>query len=92
MGGSPDATRKPIRNTHKTVKPLDLMRGLVRLGTPPNGVVLDPFLGSGTTAMACYLEGFRCVGIEQSEEYIEIAKRRVEHAEGLRTKSMPKAA
>lgn len=92
MGGSPDATRKPIRNTHKTVKPLDLMRWLVRLGTPPNGVVLDPFLGSGTTAMACYLEGFRCVGIEQSEEYIEIAKRRVEHAEGLRTKSMPKAA
>jgi site-specific DNA-methyltransferase (adenine-specific) len=74
------------------VKPLDLMRYLVRLVTPPDGLVLDPFLGSGTTAMASYLEGFRCVGIEMSEEYIEIAKRRVGAAEGLREKAEPKKA
>jgi site-specific DNA-methyltransferase (adenine-specific) len=77
---------------HPTVKPLDLMRYLVRLVTPPDGLVLDPFLGSGTTAMASYLEGFRCVGIEMSEEYIEIAKRRVGAAEGLREKAEPKKA
>lgn len=50
---------------HPTTKPLDLMRWLVRLVTPPGGVVLDPFLGSGTTAEACVIEGFHCVGVER---------------------------
>ena len=60
-------------NSHPTVKPLDLLRHLVRLVTPPGGVVLDPFLGSGTTALAASEEGFRCIGIEREAEYLEIA-------------------
>ena len=53
------------------------MRHLVRLVTPPGGVVLDPFLGSGTTALAASEEGFRCIGIEREAEYLEIAKGRL---------------
>jgi site-specific DNA-methyltransferase (adenine-specific) len=49
------------------------MRHLVRLVTPPAGLVLDPFVGSGTTALACSEEGFRCIGIDTSAEYLEIA-------------------
>lgn len=64
------------RNHHPTVKPLDLMQWLVRLVTPPGGFILDPFLGSGTTAIAAKAEGFRCIGIEREEEYLEIARRR----------------
>ena len=60
-------------NSHPTVKPIDLMRHLVRLVTPPGGVCLDPFLGSGTTALAASEEGFRCIGIEREAEYLEIA-------------------
>jgi site-specific DNA-methyltransferase (adenine-specific) len=55
------------------------MRYLCRLITPPNGTVLDPFMGSGTTGCACVQEGFDFVGIEQNDEYIEIAKRRIEY-------------
>jgi site-specific DNA-methyltransferase (adenine-specific) len=66
-------------NNHPTVKPISLMRYLVRLITPPNGIVLDPFTGSGTTLIASKLEGFSFVGIEQAEEYCEIAKARLEH-------------
>jgi site-specific DNA-methyltransferase (adenine-specific) len=55
--------------SHPTVKPLDLMRWLVRLVTPPGGVVLDPFAGSGTTLEAAVLEGFDSVGIELMPEY-----------------------
>jgi len=64
-------------NTHPTVKPLSLMQYLVRLVTPPNGIVLDPFAGSGTTLIAAKQEGFRYIGIELNEEYIEIAKKRL---------------
>ena len=60
-------------NVHPTVKPIELMRHLVRLVTPPGGLVLDPFVGSGTTALACSEEGFRCIGIDQSADYLEIA-------------------
>lgn len=67
-------------NTHPTVKPIKLMRYLVRLVTPPNGVVLDPFMGSGTTGIAAKLEGFEFIGIEKEHEYIGIAKARVESA------------
>jgi DNA modification methylase len=65
------------RSSHPTVKPIDLMRHLVRLVTPPGGVVLDPFLGSGTTCLAASEEGFRSIGIERELEYLEIAKGRL---------------
>ena len=65
------------RNIHPTVKPVELMRWLVRLVTPINGVVLDPFLGSGTTAMACVYEQRPFIGIEREADYIEIAKCRI---------------
>jgi hypothetical protein len=57
-----------IRNLHPTAKSVALMRYLVRLVTPPDGVVLDPFLGSGTTGCACVLEGVRFVGIERDAD------------------------
>lgn len=66
-------------NHHPTVKPIALMRWLVRLVTPPGGVVLDPFMGSGTTGIAAHLEGMRFIGIEREAEYIEIAERRIAH-------------
>jgi DNA modification methylase len=62
--------------THPTVKPLDLMRWLVRLATPPGGVVLEPFAGSGTTLLAAKAEGFRCIGIEREAEYAAMAAER----------------
>lgn len=77
MGTFEEKGVQPQPNHHPTVKPTDLMRWLVRLVTPPNGTVLDPFLGSGSTAKACVIERFKCIGIEQDAEYIEIAKRRV---------------
>ena len=69
------------RNHHPTVKPLALMRYLVRLVTPPGGVVLDPFLGSGTTAVAAVLEGVEWIGAELTEDYWPIIEARVEWAE-----------
>ena len=71
---------KPDRdegNNHPTVKPTDLMRYLCRLVTPPGGVVLDPFMGSGSTGKAAKLEGFGFVGIELDENYVEIARARI---------------
>jgi site-specific DNA-methyltransferase (adenine-specific) len=65
------------RNFHPTVKPVDLMRWLCRLITPPGGVVLDPFMGSGSTGIAAVREGFGFVGIEQDPDYFEIAAKRV---------------
>lgn len=65
------------KNIHPTVKPIKLMQYLVRLVTPPNGVVLDPYCGSGTTGIACTLEGFNFVGIEQDAEYCKIAESRI---------------
>jgi site-specific DNA-methyltransferase (adenine-specific) len=67
------------RNVHPTVKPISLMRWLVKLITPENGVVLDPFLGSGTTAIAALLEGKRVVGFEMSEDFFQIALARIAH-------------
>jgi DNA modification methylase len=67
------------RNNHPTVKPTELMRYLCRLVTPPGGVVLDPFCGSGSTGKAAVLEGFRFVGIERDESYAEIARARIGH-------------
>lgn len=67
----------PTRNTHPTVKPTDLMAWLVRLVTPPNGTVLDPFAGSGSTLVAAKREGFGFIGIEREAEYVEIIEVRV---------------
>jgi site-specific DNA-methyltransferase (adenine-specific) len=64
-------------SSHPTVKPTDLMRYLCRLITPPNGIVLDPFTGSGSTGKAAMAEGFRFIGIEREAEYIEIARARI---------------
>jgi|688.fasta_scaffold172156_2 DNA modification methylase len=65
-------------NSHPTVKPTELMRYLCRLVTPPGGVVLDPFMGSGSTGKAAVLEGFKFIGIEREAEYLEIARGRIE--------------
>jgi len=72
-------TTTPARNHHPTVKPIALMRWLCRLVTPPGGLVLDPFTGSGTTGCAAALEGFGFVGIEREAEYVAIAERRIAH-------------
>ncbi len=65
-------------NKHPTVKPIALMEYLIKLVTPPEGIVLDPFLGSGTTALAALNLGRFFIGIEFNEEYCEIARRRIE--------------
>ena len=71
---------KPQSNIHPTVKPVALMRHLVRLVTPPDGTVLDPFAGSGTTLVAAVLEGFNAIGCEMTDEYLPIIAGRVEWA------------
>lgn len=65
-------------NFHPTVKPTDLMAYLCRLVTPPNGTVLDPFMGSGSTGKAAMREGFRFIGIDMTPEYVDIAKARIQ--------------
>ena len=67
-------------NNHPTVKPLALMRYLCRLVTPPDGVVLDPFCGSGSTLVGALQEGFRYIGIEKDPDYVNIAYARTKHA------------
>jgi site-specific DNA-methyltransferase (adenine-specific) len=67
-------------NHHPTVKPTSLMQYLVRMVTPPGGTVLDPFMGSGSTGKACVYEGFNFIGIDQSAEYVEIARARIDFA------------
>jgi site-specific DNA-methyltransferase (adenine-specific) len=67
-------------NPHPTVKPTDLMRYLCRLITPPGGLVLDPFMGSGSTGKAAVLEGFRFIGIEQDADYWAVAQARIKGA------------
>ena len=69
------------RNFHPTVKPTDLMRYLCRMITPPGGIVLDPFTGSGSTGRGAVLEGFRFIGCEMDADYIKIAKARILAAE-----------
>jgi site-specific DNA-methyltransferase (adenine-specific) len=75
--GKYGSVKSPSRNHHPTVKPTDLMRYLCRLVTPPSGVVLDPFMGSGSTGKAAVAEGFRFIGIEREAEYVEIARARI---------------
>jgi DNA modification methylase len=81
-------TNEARQNFHPTVKPLALMRYLIKLVTPPNGTVLDPFLGSGTTAVAATLEGFEWIGCEMTEDYWPIIEARVEWAKTERTTTL----
>lgn len=66
-------------NNHPTVKAQKLMRYLSKLITPPGGIILDPFMGSGSTGLAAKTEGFKFIGIEREQEYLEIAKKRISH-------------
>lgn len=76
---APTSERPRVNGTaHPTVKPLDLMRWLVRLVTPPGGVVLEPFAGSGATAEACVIEGFHCIAIEREADYLPLIRARLE--------------
>lgn len=80
----PDGTprpRTPERNIHPTVKPVDLMRYLIRLVTPKGGIVLDPFMGSGTTAVAAIEEGANWIGCEREPEYVAIIEARIAAAQ-----------
>jgi site-specific DNA-methyltransferase (adenine-specific) len=71
------------KNFHPTVKPTSLMEYLIKLVTPPNGTVLDPFTGSGSTGKAAILQGFDFIGIEMTEEYLPIIEGRLKHAEQI---------
>ena len=85
QGDWDDVTKRwisqPKANHHPTVKPTDLMRYLCRLVTPPQGVVLDPFMGSGSTGKAAVLEGFDFIGIDMTPEYVKIAEARIKYAQ-----------
>ena len=78
--GTTSSEDRVNKNHHPTVKPTDLMRYLCRLITPPNGTVLDPFMGSGSTGKAAMLENFNFIGIELDSEYMQIAEARIKHA------------
>lgn len=80
IGGQPDQTKANNRNPHPTVKPTELMRYLCRLVTPPGGLIVDPFAGSGSTGKAAILEGFQFVGFELDPQYTAIANARLEAA------------
>jgi len=78
---STNANERTNKNFHPTVKPIKLMQYLVKMITPPNGIVLDHFCGSGTTGVACKIDGFNFVGLEQDPEYAKIAKARISNYE-----------
>lgn len=79
LGNTPTNQREPVKNNHPTVKPIALMKYLCKLVTPKNGTVLDPFMGSGTTGIACKVLGFEFIGIEIDGEYINIAQKRIDN-------------
>jgi site-specific DNA-methyltransferase (adenine-specific) len=74
-----DRNEGDVSNLHPTVKPTDLMRYLIKLITPPNGTVLDPFMGSGSTGKGAVRDGFNFIGIEKEQEYMDIARARINH-------------
>jgi len=78
------ANRELVKNNHPTLKPINLMTYLCRLITPPGGIVLDPFMGSGSTGISACLEGFRFVGMELQEDYFKIAEARINNFEEYR--------
>ena len=79
----------PTQNFHPTVKPTSLMQYLLRLVTPKGGVVLDPFMGSGSTGKACVYEGFNFIGIDQDLDYVGIAKGRIQFAKHIKESELP---
>jgi site-specific DNA-methyltransferase (adenine-specific) len=84
IGGNPDKPTEPKKNNHPTVKPINLLTYLVRLVTPKNGVVMDCFMGSGSTGIAAQLEGFKFIGMEMDEDYFNIAETRINAYEEYR--------
>lgn len=78
--GSANERNNLNQNSHPTVKPIKLMEYLIKLITPPNGIVLDPFMGSGSTGVAAKKLGFEFIGIEREKEYVEIADKRISAA------------
>ena len=86
--GKYGSEKAPAKNTHPTVKPTDLMRYLCRLVTPKGGVIVDPFMGSGSTGKAAVAEGFGFVGIEMSQEYFDIACARIEQAHKIKAQEL----
>ncbi len=86
-----EGTTRARANAHPTVKPIGLMRWIVRLVVPPGGVVLDPFAGSGSTGIAAVLEGRQFIGIEREVEYIAIARARMTHWAGAAAAGEPAA-
>jgi site-specific DNA-methyltransferase (adenine-specific) len=78
--GSPRNMAPDAKNPHPTVKPTELMRYLCRLLTPPGGLIVDPFAGSGSTGKAAILEGFQFIGFELDPQYTAIANARLEAA------------
>lgn len=72
------------KNNHPTIKPINLMTYLCRLITPPNGIIFDPFMGSGSTGISALLEGFRFVGMEMDSDYFKICESRIENYEQFR--------
>lgn len=87
IGGQPDQSKANNRNLHPTVKPTELMRYLCRLVTPPGGLIVDPFAGSGSTGKAAILEGFQFIGFELDPQYTAIANARLEAARASLTES-----
>jgi site-specific DNA-methyltransferase (adenine-specific) len=83
LDGNDSRGAEPRQNFHPTVKPTTLMEYLIKLVTPPNGTVLDPFTGSGSTGKAAILQGFDFIGIEMTEEYLPIIEGRLKHAEAI---------
>jgi len=79
LTGSGNPRKEVDKNIHPTVKPTDLMRYLINLITPPNGTILDPFMGSGSTGKAAVRCGLNFIGIEKEQEYMDIASARIEH-------------
>ena len=91
FGGELAGNGKPInigsnKNFHPTVKPVALMEYLIKMVTPTNGIVLDPFMGSGSTGVACVLNDFEFVGIDLEKDYCEIARARIEGVKETQTK------
>lgn len=85
-----EGTTRLVRNAHPTVKPIALMRWLVRLVTPPGGVVVDPFTGSGSTGCAAVLEGVDFIGIEREAEHLAVAERRIAYwRDSARIEALP---
>ena len=77
LTGSGNPRNETGKNTHPTVKPIALMEYLIKLVTPKGGVVLEPFMGSGSTGIAAKNLGMSFIGIEREQEYFDIAKQRI---------------